>query len=513
MQTARTPGSSGQPGQPGKPGKTGKPGKPRKPSAVVVGGGISGLLAARELSAAGTAVTVLEASGRFGGCVGSHDVASLTLDSGAESFATRSTAVSDLIGELGLEERLVDPNPAGAWVQLPQGAVPLPKTGVLGIPADPGAPEVRRALGFRGSLRARLDKWLPASVGTDDESASVADVVTARMGRTVLERLVTPVVGGVHSADPAILDVDMVAPGLRRLVAEHGSLGQAVTQLRARAKSGSAVQSLAGGMHLLVDALVDELKQSKVQLLSDASVTGLQRDDPSGKWVVETAARKWNTDAVVVATPGPVAADLLSAAVPGLDQVRPPRGHQIKLVTLVLDMPELDTPTRGTGILVAPQAPGIEAKALTHATSKWAWLADEAGPGTHVLRLSYGRMSSGSTAGEFDAGGGDASGAGDAGGTAGPETDAELLDSAVSDAAALLGVHFTTDDLLGSGIVRWQGAMPFAAVGHRQRVEQAREMIGQLDALAVVGSWVAGTGLAAVTADTRQTVRSLAGKL
>ena len=59
-------------------------------TALVLGGGMSGLLSARELASAGYQVTVLEAGTEWGGCVGSHTVAGLTLDSGAESFATRS---------------------------------------------------------------------------------------------------------------------------------------------------------------------------------------------------------------------------------------------------------------------------------------------------------------------------------------------------------------------------------------------------------------------------------------
>src|SRR5512141_474263 len=85
-------------------------------TAVVVGGGVSGLLAARELARAGIRTTVLEASGAWGGCVGSHVVAGLTLDSGAESFATRSSAVADLAGELALPGKIVAPQPGGAWV-------------------------------------------------------------------------------------------------------------------------------------------------------------------------------------------------------------------------------------------------------------------------------------------------------------------------------------------------------------------------------------------------------------
>lgn len=206
--------------------------KPAAQTAVVVGGGISGLLAARELARAGVRTTVLEASRAWGGCVGSHVVAGLTLDSGAESFATRSSAVADLAAELDLTGQIVAPEPGGAWVQLPDGPRELPRTGVLGIPANPWDPEVRRSLGLPGSLRASLDKLLPATLGTTADATSVSALVRARMGRRVLERLVAPVVGGVHSADPDVLDIDMVAPGLRAGIREHGSLAAAVAAQR-----------------------------------------------------------------------------------------------------------------------------------------------------------------------------------------------------------------------------------------------------------------------------------------
>ena len=211
-------------------------------TAVVVGGGISGLLAAREFARAGVRTTVLEAGDAWGGCVGSHAVAGLTLDSGAESFATRTAAVADLAAELGIAGEIVAPNPGGAWVQLPDGPRELPKTGVLGIPASPWDPEVRRSLGLLGSLRASIDAVLPASLGTAAEATSVSALVRRRMGRRVLDRLVAPVVGGVHSADPAVLDVDMVAPGLRAGIRQHGSLAAAVAAQRrgAPAATGTA---------------------------------------------------------------------------------------------------------------------------------------------------------------------------------------------------------------------------------------------------------------------------------
>ncbi len=462
-----------------------------RPTALVVGGGISGLIAARELAAAGSAVTVLEAGTAWGGCVGSHVVAGLHLDSGAESFATRSPAVADLARELGLADRIVAPHPGGAWVQLPDGPQELPKTGVLGIPANPWDPEVRRSLGLLGAIRASFDRWLPASAGTSSEVTSVSALVRTRMGKRVLERLVSPVVGGVHSADPALLDVDMVAPGLRAGIRTHGSLAAAVAAQRMAAKgassgpakAGSAVAGLKGGMNTLVEALVADLRARGVQLLAGHRAEDVAKTREG--WRVTAGESTFDADRLVVALDGPAAVGLLEKSVPELAGLRPAPGPLVSLVTLVVDLPQLDGRPRGTGILVAPETPGIKAKALTHATAKWDWLADEAGPGTHVLRLSYGRRE-------------------EAGGGADIVMDDEsLLAAAVEDASALLTVPVTRADIVDWDVVRWAGALPFAAVGHKQRVAEVRQVCAAADRLAVVGGWLAGNGLAAVVADTR----------
>ena len=475
-------------------------------TALVLGGGISGLLSARELASAGHQVTLLEAGTDWGGCVGSHTVAGLTLDSGAESFATRTNAVAGLAAELGLAGSIVPPRPGGAWVQLPDGPRELPKTGVLGIPANPWDPEVRRSLGLFGTFRASLDRLLPASVGTSDDVISVAALVRARMGNRVLERLVAPVVGGVHSADPGLLDVDMVAPGLRNGLRRHGSLAAAVSaQRRARtgspagkglgqesagaAKAGSAVAGLERGMHTLVTALVNGLRAAGVVLLSGTPASSVRRT-PEG-WRVTSAGATFDAALLVVAVDGPSAVELLEDAVPALAGRKPPAGPDVKLVTLVLDKTELDSRPRGTGVLVAPRTPGIAAKALTHATGKWDWLAAAAGPGRHVVRLSYGRVD----------------GAGEQPG--GPETDAELLAASLRDAQALLGVVIGQEDVLDWDVVRWQGSLPFAAVGHRARVAEVRQACRAAGDLAVVGGWVAGNGLAAVVSDTIEEIGTL----
>ena len=444
-------------------------------SVVVVGGGVAGLTVARDLARAGHRVTVLEAGERVGGLVASVHVDGLPdgtlLDSGAESFATRTTAVADLLGDLGLAADVVLPQRLGAWVQSTDGPVPLPAAGLLGIPVDPWAADVRRAIGVLGSARAWLDRVLPARVGTGDGPLSVADLVRARMGRRVLDRLVAPVVTGVHSSPPDDLDVDTAMPGVREGLRATGSLSAAVARLRERAPAGAAAAGLRGGLHRLPVALADDLVAHGGRVVTGVTVDEVR---PGAGWTVHAGDAHWPADHVVLATPGPVATALIRPWV----TVEPPPTVPVAVVTLVLDAPALDAAPRGTGVLVAPGT-AVGAKGLTHATAKWAWLA-EAAAGRHVVRLSYGRGGSLPTPG---------------------------LETALADASVLLGVPLTREHVLGWVRSDWPLGLGAPPAGHRTAMAAVR---ADLPAeLWLTGAWVAGTGLAAVVADARATATSI----
>jgi protoporphyrinogen/coproporphyrinogen III oxidase len=463
--------------------------------AVVVGGGIAGLVAARELASAGHRVLVAEGRDAPGGAVRGHTVAGLELDAGAESFATRGGVVAALADELGLADRLCTPEPSGSWVHLPGGDGPLPRTGLLGIPSDPGADDVRRTLGALGAWRARLDLVLPARVGAG--APSLGALVRARMGRRVLDRLVRPIVGGVHAAEPDDLAVDAVAAGLpAALGASGGSLARAVARLRAAAPAGSAVQGIEGGMNVLVDALVADLAARGGTVRDRARVVGVARDEAGGyRLRLGSGGGALITRRLVVATPEAPA--LLADVAPALAGVHLDEGALVTLVTLVLDEPTLDGAPRGTGVLVAREAHDVEAKALTHATAKWAWLAKRVGPGRHVVRLSYGRADDAPAAPVRP---GPASGA---------DRDA-LVAQALRDASVLLGVPLAADKLVGSAVVRWSQALPRPSAAHREAVGAVRTAVAGLPGVAVCGAWVAGNGLASVVPDARDAARALA---
>lgn len=459
---------------------------------AVVGGGVAGLVVARDLAVAGRHVVVLEASERVGGTVASHVVGGLTLDSGAESFATRTTAVADLLADLGLADDIVLPRAGGAWLQLPGRAARLPATGVLGIPGRVWAPDVRDVVGVVGAVRASVDRVLPSRWGTT-EGTSLSRLVRTRMGRRVHDRLVAPVVRGVHSADPVDLDPDVV-PGLRASVRQRGSLAAAAAATRAAAPAGSVVAGLVGGMHRMVTALADDVVRLGGEVRTSSPVAQLARTEHGWRLGVDGRPERptpLQVDEVVLALPGPDVGRLVAPDLPDLLAGPAPRpGQRIVLATLVVDVPALDAAPRGTGVLVA-DGTGLRARALTHATAKWAWLAEAAGPGRHVLRLSYGAAS------EID------------GIPLHAVTLEQLTELARSEAEVLLGTAIPADAVVAAARTTWAGGMPPAGPVQRQWSALVADAMSEAPGIELTGAWVAGTGLAAVVEHARATADRL----
>ena len=487
--------------------------------ALVVGGGVAGLTAAWELARAGRHPLLVEARGYTGGLVAGGTVGGVELDLGAEAFVLRGDAVTSMVSELGLE--VLAPAGGGARLFLPPldrdaGTWALhrfPADSFLGIPARPLAADVVAVIGQEAAERAALDAELGGEVGVSDATPSdLASFVTARMGHGVLDRLVRPIVAGIHTSDPSVLDSDTVAPGLREDTGRLGSLAAAVAERRARqARAGTprAVDvTTAGGLFRLPRALVPAIEAAGGQVLTR---TGAQAIRPAGPpstdlWEVDLAptgrgatpsaepvatgpARTVRTRRLVLACSAGAALRLLEGA-PGVDTgLEVPVGSPIARLTLVVRAPELDRGPVGSGLLVAPPSDRncpVQAKALSHLSVKWPWVGEAAvaahGAGAQVLRLSYGRP-----------------------GEPYPQVD---LDRALADVAVLTGVEVAAADVLDSLLVRWDGTLPPFTPAYRARTRRLVTEAHSRPGLAVCGAWVAGAGIGATVTQARvQAVR------
>lgn len=435
------------------------------PHVAVVGGGVAGIAAARALVAAGLRVTLLEAGPRTGGCIDTREFAGRRLDVGAESVFTAAPEPLGLIAGLGLDDEVVAASSGTTWIASDRGLRALP----AGVgPAGPTriSPLVgARLLSPRGLARAALEPLVPRR--RYDRDVSVATAVRARFGTEVVDRVVDPLLGGLHAGDVRRLSLSAATPQLAGLLARHRSV---VLAGRGRGRSEYGFVTLRGGLGRLVDAALDGI-DADVRVRTPVSAiedTGRR----VGRYRLHTeAGPELEADGVVVAVPPAAGARVLA----GLDPVLPVElraftAASVAVVLLAYPASAADVPAlRGTGVLVPSASPRL-LKAATFLTRKWPHLATD---DRVLIRASAGRAHDERVA-ALD--------------------DTELTERLLDDLASTLGLVHAPEQ---SRVVRWPRAMPQLEVGHPARVARVRTRLDRHPGVALAGAAYDGVGIAA----------------
>lgn len=322
-------------------------------------------------------VTVLERSDEPGGKVRTVDVAGLAVDTGPDAFLARASDLGGLVDDLGLRSQVVEPMSSGAYVWSRGRLRPLPPGAAFGLP-ERLWPLLRSGLlSPLGVARAGLDLVLPATRPGGDPT--IEELVRPRFGVEVYERLVEPLLGGVHAGDPAVLSAGSAVPEIAALSGGGRSLYLTMRKRRApRDRSArrrpAALVSLHGGMGGLVEALVEAVGPSCVR--TGVGVGSIARG-PHGSLVLATDRGEIDADDVVLATPSWAAAEILAGSTPiASTLLRDTPYVDVANVTLAYrcgDMPPLPP---GTGFLVPPAERELIV-GCTWLTSKWPHLAQD----------------------------------------------------------------------------------------------------------------------------------------
>ncbi|CAA9314532.1 MAG: Protoporphyrinogen IX oxidase, aerobic, HemY [uncultured Friedmanniella sp.] len=437
-------------------------------SVAVVGGGISGLAAARQLTLAGARVTVLEASGRWGGKLDRTTVRDLALDTGAESLLARRPEAMALVDDLGLGPRLVHPTAAKPAL-LVGGRLHVMPPSLQGVPVDVEA--LAGLLSPAGFRYAAAEPERPAPPLHGD--VAVGSYLEERFGAEVTDRLLEPLLGGVYAGRSRDLSFAAVMPDLFARARTGGSLLVHARAARPPSAGTPVFAGLVGGVAGLVDALVADLRARGATLRAGTVVRTLRRRGQG--WLLGCGAgtETVEADAVVLAAPAGPAGRLLSDVVPTAATYAAVPYASVAVLTLVLRGLQTDR----SGVLVPPgELPTI--KALTHSSVKWAWVGEQAelawGPGVTVVRVSVGR-------------------AGEASALQLP--DDALLERTVAEARTLPG--WAGVEVLHARLTRWGGALPQYRLGHRELVAGLRAGLAATPGLAVAGAALDGVGIAA----------------
>jgi oxygen-dependent protoporphyrinogen oxidase len=462
---------------------------------VVVGAGITGLTAAFTLATKrpDLEVVVLEASERVGGKILTTPFAGRPVDCGADAFLARVPEAIELCCELGLDTILTSPSQKSAYVWVNGGLNRLPTGLVLGVPTDLDALAASGIVSPEGIARATQDltrtEWIDRANGADPNGAddqSVGELIRARLGDEVHEKLVSPLLSGVNAGDADHLSL---AAGAAQIAVAARTSPSLITALRAQSAAAQTnpdapvFHGIPVGTQTLTDLILARLTQANVPVHLSCPVSSISRDGAA--WNLSTPIGVIAADEIILATPAHPTARLLESIAPepatdlaSLDYA------SAAMVTLAVSKKSLGVPLDASGFLVAQTDPLPTLTACSWASAKWAHLDD---PEVAFLRVSAGKFGD-THALELD--------------------DPSLVEALGVDLETTMGINAPP---LASRVTRWIDGLPQYQPGHPARVAAWRAGVSaEAPGIHLAGAAYDGLGLPACIRQGRQAAAAIA---
>lgn len=464
---------------------------------AIVGAGLSGLATAVRLHQSDPSIDfqLYESADRIGGVIHSEIVDGFLIDHGADMFATQPSGVVDLCRQVGIDDRLIEPELAGRGarvvrngrlVPVPDGFVVMRATKLMPMLTTP-------LLSPAGKLRFLAERWIKRT-GTQDES--IGDFVRRRMGTQILDRIVAPLAAGIYTGDIDRLSMQATMGTIADMEQKHGSLAKAAAAMR-RATTGPSVgqqnagarydrfRSFRGGMVELINGLASALPENSVRL--NSSVYGIERIGNQIRVnysVGNNETKSSQFDHVIVTAPSAATASLIGGLAPGAaDALKEIEATSTAIVVLGLRKSDIRENINTFGFVVPP-AENRRILAGSFASNKFAGRAPE---DCVLIRCFVGGALQSQLL---------------------DHTDDELIKIVRSELEELIGLGGTP---IVTRVIRWKSAMPQYNVGHLARVARIDQEIEATPGLSLVTNAIGGVGIAAVVQSANQVAAKLVG--
>ena len=430
-------------------------------SVAIIGGGISGLTAARALCRGGFDVRLFEREQRCGGVVRTDRAGDFVIDVGPDTLLTHKPAAIALARELGLADRLVDPLPRrSTYVVRRQALRTLPDTSAMGLPTDWRTLVSASAFSWHGKLRMAAEALLPARRTVGDES--IGSFVRRRFGREAVEYVAEPLLAGIHRGDASRLSLRALFPFLAEAEMRHGSVARAWHKIPARPGRTSS-QSLRAGLGEFVAELSAQLPPGVASIGSEVFAIERHGDE---FWLRLTGGGIATARTVLLATPAYVTSRLVSQVDAKLASLCGGiRYVSVANVALGYARGDVAHPLEGAGFVV-PVNDRRHVRSVSWMSSKWPGRAPD---GSVLLRASLDNRAE-----TFDA------------------PDRTLIDWAHEDLRDLLGLKAPP---VLARVYRLALAMPQLEVGHLDLMAAIDRQLSAVPGLFITASGFRGVGL------------------
>jgi oxygen-dependent protoporphyrinogen oxidase len=317
----------------------------------IIGGGITGLTTAYNLSLKDFEVTIYEKQERVGGVIKSYREDGWLAEGGPHTLMETNDQIRDLVSKLKLEgERLYGDNQSKKRFivknKMPQA-----------LPSSLGSFLSTKL--FTTSAKIRLLKEPFISPWDNSEEESLAHFVKRRLGQEFLDYAINPFVAGVYAGDPKQLSVKQAFGKLYDLEQKYGSLikgqikGARERKKRAEvSKQKARLFSFREGIETLPRAIQARLSQ---QVILNAAVTEISKEGQHWEITYRKNGKIKKTKHDVVLYTGPIYA--LSDIKFGQSNVTEPMSKEIyyppvSALTLGFRRKDVNHPLDGFGMLI-----------------------------------------------------------------------------------------------------------------------------------------------------------------
>ncbi len=456
----------------------------RPRTVVIVGGGISGLATAFALHEKATAARlpirciILESDTSWGGKIVTHRVGDIVTEAGPDSFLSQKPAGLDLCTQLGLTDQLINTNETGKKAcVLHKGRLHDLPEGLLSFAPKQLGPFFQSGLlTWTGLVRMGMEYAVPPGPSTGDES--LAAFLRRRFGEQAFERVLEPLMAGIYAGDAEQMSLRATFPRFFELEQAHGSIIRGMMAAKKAAAAGAVDRprrtmfvSLKNGLSDLVLALTTRLTQQGSELRVGTRVDALRvRSHELGRWMYDLILQDGSAlsaDAVVLATPAYVSAELLRPLTPiagGLLDMIP----YASTATIAMTFPRsLTSAIEGFGFIV-PRGEQRHLIAATWTSLKWPHRA----PADQLLVRCY---------------------VGGVGREDLLQLEDEVLSATVK--AELVALCNINVEPRYTEVNRWWKAMPQYTIGHLDRLTQLDAAVSRYPGLVLTGAAYRGVGI------------------